>query len=249
MNYSQALRSALLSKEIYQAFSQIKFSDFPNVTPVLIDQDSTGTQCAMFLDSTEAVIYIIFRGSEERVDWSTNFDFKKVAFQNNVIQKEIMQPREEVYPYSKQSQSGAKMHQGFVNAYLSVREQVHDYLQRHTASKVIVTGHSLGGALSTLAAVDIQYWFGEQLAIAIYTFGSPRVGNSGFRESFLKRIPDSYRFVYGMDLVPALPRPWQGYRHVETEYRLGSRFSLNFFSQRFRDHDIDNYVTALQELV
>jgi triacylglycerol lipase len=59
---------------------------------------------------------------------------------------------------------------------------------------------------------------------------------------------NSYRFVYGMDIVPALPRAWQGYRHVDAEHRLGSRFSLNFFSQRFKDHKIENYINALKEV-
>ena len=48
-----------------------------------------------------------------------------------------------------------------------------------------------------------------------------------------------------MDIVPALPGVWRGYRHVDAEYRLGERFSLNFVSQRFKDHAIANYVTAL----
>lgn len=248
MNYAQATQCALLSEEIYQEFSQIQFSHFPNITPVLIDKEDTGTQCAMLLDSTEDAIYIVFRGSEEKIDWTTNFDLNKVTFEENVIHQEIVDKLEEVYPYEEKSQSGAKMHQGFVNAYLSVREEIHHQIKNYTASQVIVTGHSLGGALSTLCTVDIQYCFGERFAISTYTFGSPRVGNEGFRKSFNKRVPNSYRFIYGMDLVPALPRPWQGYRHVEKEYRLGPRFSLNFLSQRFRDHDIMNYITALKAL-
>jgi len=248
MNYSQATQCALLSEAIYQDFSEIQFSNFPNITPVLIEQEKTGTQCAILSDSAEDTIYIVFRGSEEKIDWSTNFDLNKVAFDQNVIHEEIVDNLEEVYPYEEKSQSGAKMHQGFVNAFLSVREQIHHQIKDYTASQVIVTGHSLGGALSTLCAVDIQYCFGEKFAVSIYTFGSPRVGNNGFRESFNKRVPNSYRFVYGMDIVAALPRSWQGYHHIDQEHRLGQRFSLNFLSQRFRDHDIMNYISALKAL-
>lgn len=249
VNYTQATVCAILSQEIYQDFSDIRFSNFLGIiTPFLIDQVNTGTQCAILLDNTQDIIYIVFRGSEERIDWSTNFDFNKTTFQEQVIKQEIIQQQDKVYPYQEESQSNAKMHQGFVNAYLSVRNQIHDYIQRHTASNLIVTGHSLGGALSTLCAVDMQYCFGEKFAISIYTFGSPKVGNKGFRNSFSRRVPNSYQFVYGMDMVPALPRPWQGYYHVEKEYRLGRRFSLNFLTKRFRDHDIINYVTALKAL-
>jgi predicted lipase len=41
---------------------------------------------------------------------------------------------------------------------------------------MIVNGHSLGGALAILAAVDIKLHFGR--VNSVYTFGQPRVGNS-----------------------------------------------------------------------
>ncbi|XHX78577.1 MAG: lipase family protein [Stenomitos frigidus ULC029] len=250
VNYSQAVKCALLSQEVYQDFSQLQFSEFPNSTPDFFDQTSTDTQGAILADATGTTIYIVFRGSEKRLDWSTNFNLEqeKVEFQQEVVQEQIVQKREQVYPYPGETQSDARMHRGFVAAYLSVREQIHNYLRSHAATSVIVTGHSLGGALATLCAVDVQYNFSSKVAISIYTFGAPRVGNQGFRESFNRRVPASYRFVYGMDLVPALPRPWQGYSHVDQEYRFGPRFSLNFFSQRFEDHKIANYIAALKAL-
>jgi predicted lipase len=250
MDYSKAVKCALLSREVYQDFSQLRFSGFPDITPDFYDQASTDTQCAIFSDTPGSCIYIVFRGSEKHTDWTTNFNFKQevAEFQQNVIEEQIVQDREQIYPYTGKSRSGAQMHRGFVAAYMSVREQLHDYLTNHTAASVTVTGHSLGAALATLCAVDVQYNFSNKFAIDIYTFGAPRVGNDGFRESFNRRVPNSYRFVYGMDIVPALPRTWQGYQHVDAEHRLGDRFSLNFLSQRFKDHDILKYVTALKEL-
>jgi triacylglycerol lipase len=250
MDYSKAVKCAILSQEVYGEFSGLKFSGFPSITPEFIDLENTGTQCAIFSDA-ETSIYIVFRGSENRIDWDTNFNLEQevVKFQKNVLQEKVVSDREQVYPYEEESSSGAKMHGGFASAYMSVRERIHNYLKNHAATSLTVTGHSLGGALAILCAVDIQYNFSNQVNnIDIYTFGAPRVGNNGFRESFNRRVPNSYRFVYGMDIVPALPRPWQGYRHVDTEYRLGSRFNLNFFSQRFKDHKIENYINALKEL-
>jgi predicted lipase len=175
------------------------------------------------------------------MDWEVNFEFK------SVIEDKIVGDREQVYPYAGKSKSGAMMHQGFTSAYMSVRDTIHTYLKKYSIPCVTVTGHSLGGALATLCAVDVQYNFPD-VDLDLYTFGSPRVGNDGFRDSFNRRVPKSYRFVYGMDIVPALPRPWQGYRHVDTEYRLGPRFSWNFLTQRFKDHAIDNYINALKDL-
>lgn len=68
MDYSQALKCAILSQEVYEDFSELRFSGFPSVTPELIDLENTGTQCAIFSDAGTS-IYIVFRGSENRIDW------------------------------------------------------------------------------------------------------------------------------------------------------------------------------------
>jgi hypothetical protein len=50
-----------------------------------------------------------------------------------------------------------------------------------------------------------------------------------------------------MDMVAELPRPWQGgYHHVDKEFRIGRRFSLNFVSDRFKDHAIARYIEVLK---
>jgi len=66
------------------------------------------------------------------------------------------------------------------------------------------TGHSLGGALATLAAD--QYGSGAEL----YTFGSPRVGDRTFADHF--RV-NAYCFVNNDDVVTKVPLPGS-YRHV-----------------------------------
>ena len=42
-----------------------------------------------------------------------------------------------------------------------------------------MTGHSLGGALAVLCALDLQDIYGN---INLYTFGCPRVGNAAFAQ-------------------------------------------------------------------
>lgn len=66
------------------------------------------------------------------------------------------------------------------------------------------TGHSLGAALATLAAAR----YGASRPV--YTFGSPRVGDAEFGQSF---SPASYRIVNNNDFVAELPPPVR-YRHV-----------------------------------
>jgi len=43
MDYSKAVKCALLLQEVYRDFSQLQFSGFPDITPDLIDQASTDT--------------------------------------------------------------------------------------------------------------------------------------------------------------------------------------------------------------
>lgn len=250
VDYSKAAKYAVFCQEVYQNFDSIQFGGLSE-KPFLINQSDTDTQCAILSNGSGATI--VFRGSESDFDWKTNFEYRQeqAEFSETVIQDEIVAPQEQekIYPYPGESSSGATMHRGFVRAYFSVRNQLHDYVRNHSITSVALTGHSLGGALATLGAVDIQYNFANQVSsLELYTFGAPKVGNDGFRDSFNRRVPNSYRFVYGMDLVPELPRWWQGYRHVDQEFRIGRRFTLNFLSARFKDHAISHYVDELKAM-
>jgi hypothetical protein len=78
------------------------------------------------------------------------------------------------------------------------------------------TGHSLGAALATLAAA--RHGRGR----ALYTFGSPRVGDVVFRDRF--PLP-AFRVVNGADLVTRVPVS-PPYRHVGERLYLDRRGRL-----------------------
>ena len=66
------------------------------------------------------------------------------------------------------------------------------------------TGHSLGAAVSTIAAVE--YSKQRPGKVDNVTFGSPLVGNHLFKEEFKKqRIELARRYVNGRDPVPKSP--------------------------------------------
>uniref|UniRef100_A0A0N5C7C0 Lipase_3 domain-containing protein n=1 Tax=Strongyloides papillosus TaxID=174720 RepID=A0A0N5C7C0_STREA len=72
--------------------------------------------------------------------------------------------------------------------------------------KVYVTGHSLGGALAALCAAKIRVKnFRKSNEIFLYTFGQPRIGSSKFAFNFDKLVPNSWRVIHRMDIVPHLP--------------------------------------------
>ena len=50
-----------------------------------------------------------------------------------------------------------------------------------------VAGHSLGGALATLAALDIKRKL-PGLKLRVYTFGSPRTGNHAFAAEYIHQV-------------------------------------------------------------
>ena len=62
------------------------------------------------------------------------------------------------------------------------------------------TGHSLGGALATLAAYDIAHATfkeGRQPNQVVYTFGAPRTGNHAFAKEFQACVPDCWHIING----------------------------------------------------
>ncbi len=69
---------------------------------------------------------------------------------------------------------------------------------------VVVTGHSKGGALASLAALRMQFEAAITPA-AVYTYGSARAGNTQFQRDYDAKILRHWRFENADDLVPHLP--------------------------------------------
>jgi len=154
-----------------------------------------------FIGYRNNALVIVFRGSDEFRDWLFNFATAK---------KHV--------PYDNYN-SKIRVHHGWCEAYKEkIRFFIHYLIITKKPIKVIVAGQSFGGALATLCAVDLQYNF-PQLDIACLPFGSPKVGNEAFVKSFNKRVPDTYRYVYGRDVVPLFP--FLGYRAVSFMRKYG----------------------------
>lgn len=84
-----------------------------------------------------------------------------------------------------------------------------------------MTGHSLGGALATMAAMDIRLDFPmiPLDKITFYTFGSPRTGNRAFTDFLFSLFPNggNQRVTHFNDSVPHVPPYDLGYSHVGDE--------------------------------
>ncbi|MGE4070397.1 MAG: hypothetical protein AB7E72_04415 [Lysobacterales bacterium] len=103
---------------------------------------------------------------------------------------------------------GGEVHRGFLRALDGLWPQLHPLLAGDR--RWWLCGHSLGGALATLAAARV-FDAGAQLAGSI-SFGQPRVGNDDCA-AVLDRLP-LLRVVNACDLVPEMPPENLGYRHA-----------------------------------
>ncbi|SFD66395.1 Lipase (class 3) [Thiohalospira halophila DSM 15071] len=93
---------------------------------------------------------------------------------------------------------GGRVHRGFLEAFQRVEEPIRQALEQHAGPPLYITGHSLGGALATLATRYLE----KDSTGACYTFGGPRVGD---RELFAGIKTPVYRVVNAADGVPRVP--------------------------------------------
>jgi len=109
------------------------------------------------------------------------------------------------------------MHTGFTDAYWKVRKDINGRIAAHggNAKQLFITGHSLGSALATLAAIDQGYASdlrNKYKAQGVYTYGGPRVGNGLFKKLYKSKTSragtaalNTHRYVNNNDAVPMYP--------------------------------------------
>ena len=97
--------------------------------------------------------------------------------------------------------TGQRLHSGFMQHYDDISPDLQITLDKSEVKgkPLFITGHSLGGAVATIAARRLDP---ERQLAACYTFGSPRVGT----ESWVGQIKTPiYRIVNSADPVPMVP--------------------------------------------
>lgn len=178
-----------------------------------------GTQVVVASDPDRQRTLVIFRGTQpdDISDITTDVDFLQCDW----------------------GDSGS-VHQGFATAYGSIRGWLDEQLHQIVTTQLLITGHSLGAALATLAASIYP-------AAQLFTFGSPKVGDEAFANTFAARTAG--RFVNCADLVTRIPPEPMGYQHVGTEHyidRFGTLQTTMLAMQKFEDAAIARvqYVAA-----
>lgn len=148
-----------------------------------IDEPSTDTQVAFYGGCGYTIV--AFRGTTSLQDWDTNINGGFVALRDSVLVRE-----------------------GFADAWISVKDRVTDWIAANSIQdRLCFAGHSLGGALATVAAIDLAPV--EQ--INLVTFGAPRaLHNLTPTHANVRPL----RVVNNNDVVPRVPPEFQGYRHA-----------------------------------
>lgn len=145
----------------------------------------SGTNTQAFITHHEDIILISVRGTQEKPDILRDLDALQVPF----------------------IEGKGTAHNGFYKAYKAIIGFVQNYLDRfYIDQKIIICGHSLGGAICTLLAEALRRQNKGQYDVLLYTYGSPRAGDSVFVEG-AKELAH-HRIVNNNDPVPSVPAPW-----------------------------------------
>jgi hypothetical protein len=144
---------------------------------------------------------IVFSGTHYKEQWRNNMRMSQspINFVDESLHNVVLSKR------CRPDVKASLVHSGFYDDYVSIRNCIHNWLSKDGASfrRLIITGRSLGGAISSLCAYDLSYI--KHLSIVHYTFASPRIGNSDFANRFNSRVPYSIRVCNTSDYVCDLP--------------------------------------------
>lgn len=160
--------------------------NFPNqvrlegLVPVSNDWSFLGY---IFYDQDSKQAIFAFTGTEKKSLWMADARYHQV-------------PCSSLNNYTE----GMLMHEGFYGVYLAVRDQLWRWWNSNPwVEDLFITGHSLGGALSSICAFDFAN--ASHSNLIHYSFASPRVANVCFANAFAKQVPQSLRVENTEDLL------------------------------------------------
>jgi len=230
-----ALQMARLSAEAYHigsglqqgqiirnCWEAIKFiqsdSNFICDAPQVPGQNDT--QLYLVRDPWTNDIAVVFRGTESIPDWFTDAQFAlPVDFQFD---------DGTVVPNS--------VHRGFYCAYESVKAELKSTLAAaiaqvpdHSTAHIYFTGHSLGAALTELAAMDLSSWLVDNYGyqrdnVIMYSIAAPLPFKPNLLSYFRQRVPHSYSVMERTDPVPYVP---MDYERIDSIVVLNSALDAN----------------------
>jgi len=182
-----------------------------------------------FILSSKQHNIIVFRGTQRTIEWVLNINAVYATEKSKVF-----------------NQYGA-VHPGFSTIYSNISAQTLEAAKKLDPSvPCYISGHSLGAAIATLAAIDIAAQTPElKKQVQLYTYASPRVGDPAFARQHNRLVPNSYRVVNLADAITLVPFTV----FFKTEYvHVGEEWS--FLAQNgdvMPNHVVDTYRSAIDK--
>ncbi|KAG2311786.1 hypothetical protein Bca52824_023343 [Brassica carinata] len=174
-------------------------------------------------------IVIAFRGTQEHSiqNWISDLFWKQLDLNYPDMPDAMVRFNQQVLLSS--GFLHCQVHHGFYSAYhnTTVRPAVLGAVKRAkkiygaNISTIMVTGHSMGGAMAAFCGLDLVVNEGEE-NVQVMTFGQPRIGNADFASYYSLLVPNTFRITHDRDIVPHLPPyfyyfPQKTYHHFPTE--------------------------------
>jgi triacylglycerol lipase len=173
---------AVASQLVYQPDEQVKNAVGPLQAAGLSLIVEQNHRC-LLLAYADCII-VAFRGTDagELADWKTNLNHSPTAVAFGLVHSGYLAAVELMWP--RLTASLARMREG---------EQ-----------SLLLTGHSMGGALAVVAAAKFASEGSIPIA-GLYTFGQPALADPAFEAELARRVDSRYfRFVNSIDMVPGL---------------------------------------------
>ena len=181
-----------------------------------------------FVLTSKTANIIIFRGTQRTTEWIGDI----LLFQKGY-----------------EGSANSKIHSGFADIYKNLAQQTREIAsQLNPSLPCYISGHSLGSALATFAAVDIALQVPKlKEQIRLYTYGGPRVGNPSFAKFHSQMVPNSYRIFNLADSIPLSPPTVfrnDVYVHVGQPWSF-----LTQYGDVLSNHAVDTYRAAINSEV
>lgn len=141
------------------------------------------------------------------------------------------------------------MHTGFYTSWLNTRKvilpHIAEALEKYPDYQLVLVGHSLGGAVATLAGLDFK---ARGWNPRVTTFGEPRLGNKNlntyiddrFNVTALHESNNFHRVTHAGDPVPLLPLEEWGYSmHSEEVFISEPSLPFSIADVRYCEGDQD----------
>jgi hypothetical protein len=204
MSPAEALICAKASEAIYgtsedpqgQATSQQALAPDGFSISAWIDLQTIFKDVCAFVASSANYNLLVFRGTKIPQDWMEDLYCTPARFD---------------WIFEAAPAIG-QIHAGFGHTLADgLSRIISELTPRDQTKRLLVTGHSLGGALAALVGVCFTVMAPAIRPVsAIYTFGQPRIGLNDFCNSYARLLSSKVvRFVNKQDLVPRVPfRNW-----------------------------------------